>query len=63
MQVFSAEPEDGICLAEARILDPHVSGPTRLTGARMLSLCKRGMCVYLMGTELGFLLDALIFNV
>lgn len=40
---------------EASLLDPHAVvpvGPTKLTAASMFALCKRAVCVYLMGTEL-----------
>ena len=55
LQVFSAEPQG--LPSEASL-----PGPTRPTGARVLTLCERGMRVYLMSTELSFLLDALIFH-
>lgn len=62
LQVFSAEAKGGVCLAEASLLGPHISGPASGQEPEC-SVCANEECVCIMGTELGFLLDALIFNV
>lgn len=52
---FLLSRKDGAGPSEASFLGPYTVvpvGPTKLTAASMLALCKRGMCVYLMGAEL-----------